>query len=101
MTMNLKEVIYRIGYFRNKANLSARALSIEIDKNPAYITKLESGEYEPSMQVILDIINACGITPEEFFYTDITSYKTDKQSFKIIEHLSENKKKALNELLNG
>lgn len=65
--MDLKEIIFRIGYFRNKANLRARALSLEIDKNPAYITKLEAGEYKPSMQVILDIIDACNITPEEFF----------------------------------
>lgn len=69
--MELKEVIERIGYFRNKANLSARALSCTTDKNKAYITKLEAGEYEPSMRVILDIINACGITPEEFFYSNI------------------------------
>ena len=34
--MEMKDIIFRIGYFRNKANLSARALSLEIDKNPAY-----------------------------------------------------------------
>lgn len=98
--MDLKEIIIRIGYFRNKANLSARALSLEIDKNPAYITKLEAGEYEPSMSVILDIIKACNITPEEFFYGDISNYSTDKQLLKIIENLSTEKKKALYELLN-
>jgi len=50
--MNLNDIIDRIGYFRNKSNLSARALSLNIDKNPAYITKLEAGEFEPSMKVI-------------------------------------------------
>lgn len=97
--MNKKDIIFRIGYFRNKANLSARALSLSIGKNSAYITKLEAGEYEPSMSVILDIIDACGTTPEEFFYEDLTSYKTDKQSLEIIKKLSEHKKQALNELL--
>ena len=98
--MELKDVIYRIGYFRNRANLSARALSLEIDKNPAYITKLEAGEYEPSIKVVLDIIKACGTTPEEFFYKDISSYKIDKENLNIIKNLNENKKKALKDLLN-
>lgn len=97
--MNLKDVIYRIGYFRNKANLSARALSLAIDKNPAYITKLEAGEYEPSITVILDIVQACGITPEEFFYGNIDSYTIDKEVLKTVIHLSNEKKRALNELL--
>ncbi len=98
--MNLKEIILRIGYFRNRANLSARALSLEIDKNPAYITKLEAGEYEPSMQVVLDIIQACKTTPEEFFYEKYQSYSIDKQSLKLIDKLNDKQKNALNDLLN-
>lgn len=97
--MELKDIISRVGYFRNKANLSARALSLNIDKNPAYITKMEAGEFEPSMKVILEIIEACGITPEEFFYEDINSYKLDKENLSIIKNLSEHKKSALKELL--
>ncbi len=97
--MEIKDILFRIGYFRNKSNLSARALSLEIGKNPAYITKLESGEYEPSMQVILDIIKACHITPEEFFYNNYQSYKLDAQTLNIIKSMSEKKKMALNELL--
>ncbi len=97
--MDLKDVIQRIGYFRNRANLSARALSLDIDKNPAYITKLEAGEFEPSMQVVLDIIETCGTTPEEFFYENVNSYKLDKENLQIIEKLNESKKTALKELL--
>lgn len=97
--MDLTEVINRIGYFRNRANLSARALSLEIGKNPAYITKLEAREYEPSMQIMLDIIDACNTTVEEFFYKDITSYKIDKDALKIIERLNPKQKSALIELL--
>ncbi|MBE5746492.1 MAG: helix-turn-helix transcriptional regulator [Clostridiales bacterium] len=97
--MDLNNIIERIGYFRNKANLSARALSLNIDKNPAYITKLEAGEFEPSMRVILEIIQACNITPEEFFSENIDTYKLDKETLNIIKNLPENKKLALKELL--
>lgn len=97
--MDIKDIIARIGYFRNRANLSAKALSLSIDKNPAYINKMERGEYEPSMRVVLDIIEACGTTPEEFFYEDINSYKIDKENLAIIKKLDNNKKTALKELL--
>jgi len=97
--MEIKDVIARIGYFRNRANLSAKALSLSIDKNPAYINKMERGEYEPSMRVVLDIIEACGTTPEEFFSEDINSYKLDKETLTMIKKLNENKKIALKELL--
>ena len=97
--MELNEVLARVGYFRMKANLSARALSLSIGKNAAYITKMEAGEFEPSMKIILDIIEACNITAEQFFYEDINSYKIDKENLTIIKNLPENKKKALKELL--
>lgn len=97
--MEIKDVIARIGYFRNRANLSAKALSLSIDKNPAYINKMERGEYEPSMRVVLYIIEACGTTPEEFFSEDINSYKLDKETLTMIKKLNENKKIALKELL--
>ena len=97
--MNIKDIISRIGYFRNRANLSAKALSLLIDKNPAYINKMERGEYEPSMRVVLEIIEACGTTPEEFFYEDITSYKIDKQTLVLFKKADENKKLAIQELL--
>ena len=97
--MNIKDIIARIGYFRNRANLSAKALSLLIDKNPAYINKMERGEYEPSMRVILEIIEACGTTPEEFFYEDINSYKIDKQTLVLFKKADENKKLAIQELL--
>lgn len=97
--MELKDVIQRIGYFRNKANLSARALSFAINKNKAYITKLEAGEYEPSMRVVLDIIEACGITAEEFFYENINDYKIDKENIMLLKSANSTKKQAIKELL--
>ena len=97
--MDLKEIVRRVGYFRNRANLSARALSLTIGKNSAYITKMEAGEFEPSMKIILDIIEACNTTPEEFFYEDLNTYKIDKENLNLIKNLSKQKKVALKELL--
>jgi transcriptional regulator with XRE-family HTH domain len=94
--MNLDEVIMRIGVLRNRANLSARALSLEIGKNAGYINRLESKrDFVPTITVLLDIIEVCGSTPEEFFYHDIFEYKTDKKVIEFLTPLSDRQKNAI------
>jgi transcriptional regulator with XRE-family HTH domain len=94
--MDLDEVILRIGYLRGRAKLSARALSLEIGKNAGYINRLESKkDFVPTINVILDIIEVCGSTPEEFFYSNIFEYKADKQALDYIKRLTEKQKAAI------
>ena len=95
--MDIKEIINRIGVIRTRANLSARALSLAIGKNASYIHLLESNKtsFEPSLSVLLDIINVCGSTPEEFFYSDLQQYKVDKKSLEFFKTLSSYQKEAI------
>lgn len=67
-----------------------------INKNPAYITQLESKKgFEPSLSAILDICEVCGVSLEEFFYHDMQTYKTDKQVIEFLKTLSEKQKNAI------
>ncbi len=94
--MTVNEVIDRISIIRTRADLSARALSLTINKNPAYIAQLESKKgFEPSLSAVLDICEVCGVTPEEFFYHDMQAYKTDMQVIEFLKTLSETQKKAI------
>lgn len=78
--MNKKEIIERIGYIRVRAKLTQKGLSTAIGMNFNYINRLESKkDFLPSLEVLLKIIEACGSTPEEFFYHDISSYENDKE----------------------
>lgn len=98
--MDKNEIIYRIGYFRTKAELSQKALSIDIDMNIGYINRLESKkDFLPSLEVLLKIIEACNITVEEFFYQDIPNYKEDKIILNKIKELPSDKREALLKLL--
>lgn len=98
--MNGKEIIDRIGYFRTKAKLSQKALSSDIDMNIDYINRLESKkDFLPSLDVLLKIIDACGITVEEFFYSDIQNYEEDKQILCKLKELPLDKREALLKLL--
>lgn len=76
--MDRKEIIERIGYIRIRAKLTQKGLSTAIGMNFNYINRLESkGDFLPSLEVLLRIIEACGSTPEEFFYRDIAEYEKD------------------------
>lgn len=98
--MEGQEIISRIGYFRTKAKLSQKALSIDIDMNIGYINRLESKkDFLPSVEVLLKIIEACGITEEEFFYSDIQNYEEDKHILCKLKELPLDKREALLKLL--
>ena len=97
MFMDLKQIVECIGIIRTRANLSACALSLLISKNASYIHLLESEKttFEPSLSVLLDIIEACGSTPAEFFSEDINQYKIDKQTLDFLKTLSPYQKEAI------
>lgn len=98
--MDKNDIIDRIGYFRSKAKLSQKALSMDIDMNIGYINRMESRrDFLPSLEVLLKIIQACGITEEEFFYSDLEHYQSDKQLLERLKGLSNEKREALLKLL--
>jgi len=95
--MTIKDIIERISRIRTRANLSARALSLEIDKNASYIHLLESKEksFEPSLSTLLEIIRVCGSTPQEFFYPDLEQYALDMEVLAFLKTLSVYQKEAI------
>ena len=97
--MELNEVIQRIGYFRNKLNLSARELSLRIGKHEGYINKLESKDFNLPTTMLLEIINALEIEPSEFFAENYQTYKIDKELNEIINSIPLNKKQSMIDFL--
>lgn len=98
--MEVKDVVARIKFLRLRAGLSARELSLRIDKNAAYISRLESeASFEPSVGAIMEIIDVCGSSPMEFFYYDISAYKKDEEVIESLKKLKKDKKEAIKTLL--
>ena len=99
--MNKNDVIVKISQLRTKSGLSARDLSLRIGKNSAYISRLESknDSFEPSVSALLEIIEACGSTPSEFFYYDIYAYEKDKEIIDLLKNVSQIKKDSIINLL--
>lgn len=63
----------RLARLRDRMNVSARDMSLSIGQNPGYINNIESGKALPSMSVFFCICEYLGVTPAEFFETDVKS----------------------------
>ncbi len=97
--MTTDEIIERIGIARHKANLSARELSRRLGMNDAYVHTIENKKALPSLDALLNIIEICGMTCEQFFYENINDYEKDKQLLTIFNTLKSDKKQQLIDFL--
>lgn len=98
--MNLNELIQRISFIRTRANLSARQLSLQIGKTSSYIARLEqSHSFAPTFETLIDILESCNSSTEEFFYHNIAQYKNDMELLNLLKNSNtERKQLALNVL---
>ncbi len=99
VTQLRKFLIERLGYARNQAGLSARELSQQLGFSTAYIAKFENGDFSIPAEVLLEAISICNMTPEEFFFHNITKYKDSNEMLMMYENLSDNSKQTIKELM--
>jgi len=97
--MEIKEILSRIGYVRNKANLSAREVSLRMGMSPQYVAQLESGRIVLTVEKLLQILEICEFSIERFFSSNIADYNTDNELKLLIESLPLDKKKNIIEFI--
>ena len=97
--MEIKEVLSRIGYVRNSANLSARELSLRIGMSPQYVAQLENGRIVLTVEKLIKILEVCNFPIERFFSQNIEDYEINNELKLLVETLPVNKKKNLVEFL--
>ncbi len=93
------EVINRFGYFRNKANLSARDLSERLDYNPQFVSTIESKKIELKVSTLLKFFEVVEITPQDFFYLGKEYNKEDKNLLEMFSSLSNENKNTIIDLM--
>ena len=97
--MEIKEILSRIGYVRNKANLSAREVSLRMGMSPQYVAQLESGRIVLTVEKLLQILEICEFPIERFFSSNIADYDVDNELKSLIESLPLSKKKNIIEFI--
>lgn len=97
--MDIKEILARIGFVRNTANLSAREVSLRMGMSPQYVAQLESGRIVLTVEKLLLILEICEFPIERFFSSNIADYKIDNELKTLIEALPTDKKKNIIEFI--
>ena len=97
--MEIKEVLSRIGYVRNQANLSAREVSLRMGMSPQYVAQVESGRIVLTLEKLFAILEICNFPLERFFSRNIAEYNEDNELQKLVESLPLDKKKHLIEFI--
>lgn len=96
LNLSKKEIIEKIGYFRNKRNISAYKLGIELGHSKTYFYRIESGEIQLTVDMLLEILDILQVTTTEFFSPII---KEDKLLLDMISNLSYENKQTIIDLI--
>ena len=99
ITSKRQFLIDRLHYLRTRANLSARELSLKLDKSIASIAKFDNGDFSIPAEMLLEAIEICESTPEEFFWEDIAKYKEQKKLLTAFDKLSDESKATIKNLI--
>ena len=93
------EVINRVGYFRTKANLSMREVSMQLGYNPQFMLTIENKTIELKVKTLLEFFDIVGITPQDFFYLGKEYNKEDKNVLELYNNLSYDNKQTILDLM--
>lgn len=95
--IDYNDVIHRIGYFRTKANLSARETSFRLGYSEQFIKRIENKSVELKVSTLLDFLDIVDITAQDFFYTD--NNNEDKNVLELYNSLSSDNKQIILDLM--
>lgn len=65
--LSKNEILDRIGYFRNKQGISSYKLGLELGHSKTYFYRVESGEIQITLDMLLDILDILKVSTSEFF----------------------------------
>lgn len=82
INLSKEEIINRIGYFRNKKNISAYKLGTELGHAKNYFYRIESGKFDISLETLLDVLQILNVSLIEFLYPNL-----DKEELNAIENI--------------
>lgn len=85
--MERSEFAKRLAELRMSKGVSARDMSLSMGQSPNYINGLENGRNYPTMANFFYICDYLGISPIEFFRTDIQNPSKANELMEIIKQL--------------
>ncbi len=97
VNLTKKEILDRIGYFRTKKGISAYKLGVSLGHSKTYFYRIESGEIQLTIDLLLDVLDILNVSTSEFFCPFIK--EDDILLFNEISNLSTDNRKTILELI--
>lgn len=86
--MTEKEFSLRLATLREQKGVSARDMSLSMGQNPGYINNIENGKSLPSIPGFFYICEYLGISPRDFFDTEIKNPSKSMELYAIANRLN-------------
>lgn len=99
--MEKREFADRLSELRAGKGVSARNMSLSIGQGASYINNIENCINYPTMEKFFYICDYLGITPKEFFDTDVADPVKQNELAKITKGFSNKQMDLLIELANN
>ena len=90
--VSYNDIINRIGYFRTKADLSARETSLRLGYSEQFMKRIENKSVELKVSTLLELFDIFGITAQDFFYLGENYNEDDKNLLELYSNLSKENK---------
>lgn len=97
--IDYNEVIHRIGFFRTRANMSAREVSLRLGYSEQFLKRIENKSVELKVSTLLNFFDIAEITPQDFFYMGEHYNKEDKNVLDLYNNLSTDSKQTILDLM--
>lgn len=97
--VDYNEVLNRMGFFMNRANLSARATSLKLGYTEQFMKRIFNKSVELKVSTLLDFMDLVDITPQDFFYLGTSYNKNDKNLIEMFNNLSNESKEVVFSLI--
>ncbi len=98
--LDYDEVINRMCFFMNKANLSARATSFTLDHGEQFMKRILNKSVELKVSTLLEFCDIMNITIQDFFYLGNNYNENDKNLLDMFKQLSNENKDIIIDLMN-
>lgn len=95
--LSKKEILDRIGYFRNLRKMSAYKLGKSLGHAKTYFYRIESGEIQLTIDMLLEVLDILQVTTAEFFCPMFK--KEDQDLLNLINNLSVDNKQTILDLI--
>lgn len=93
------DILNRMGFFMNKANLSARQTSLRLGFSEQFMKRIFNKSVELKVSTLLEFFDLVEITPQDFFYLGTDYNKEDKNMLEMFNALSIDNKKTIIDLM--